>query len=210
MEVSELTLKLILVLVPGAIAGMIYEKLTLHAKWSPFKFIIHSIMFGGVSYLLVQGLQDLLCGTHSLRAFWKNLPSKEIPYQAVIYASLASIPLGLAASAIDQYKLINRFGKFLRITNKYGDENLYYYFLNAQHVSEVYIRDRTAQLTYHGLIESFSESKETHEIVLRDVVVYDYDTSQELYTLDKIYLSKHKNEIVIELPYLTSENESNG
>ena len=41
----------------------------------------------------------------------------------------------------------------------------------------------------------------TNEIVLIDVIVYDYETSTELYRLDKIYLSRSRNNIIIELPF---------
>lgn len=54
MEISELTLKLVLLLVPGAIASMMFEKLTVHKKWTPFQFVTNSILMGGLSYLLAQ------------------------------------------------------------------------------------------------------------------------------------------------------------
>lgn len=54
MEISELTLKLILLLIPGAVASIIYEKLTIQKKWPAFKFLAHSILFGALSYLLTQ------------------------------------------------------------------------------------------------------------------------------------------------------------
>lgn len=102
---------------------------------------------------------------------------------------------------MDHYKVVNRFGKWLKLTNKYGDENLYSYFLNAKEVEEVYVRDIENGLTYHGLINSFSENDDIKELVLIDVVVYEYESSKKLYELDKIYLSKSKESLIIELPY---------
>ena len=114
--------------------------------------------------------------------------------------------VGLISTGIDHYKLINRFGKWIKLSNKYGDENLYSYFLNAKEVEEVYVRDVENKLTYHGFVNSFSETDEIKELVLLDVVVYDYETSQKLYSLDKIYLSKSKENLIIELPYKNNEN----
>lgn len=54
MEISEFTLKLILILVPGALASIIFEKLTIYKKWSAFEFTAMSILFGGVSYIIAQ------------------------------------------------------------------------------------------------------------------------------------------------------------
>nr|WP_288931322.1 hypothetical protein [uncultured Allomuricauda sp.] len=201
MEISELTLKLILLLIPGSIACIIYERLTIHKQWNSFKFVTNAILFGAISYLVAQ-LGFGICGTDETFAnFWENLPTKEIPYDAIAKASMISILIGISSTAIDNYKLINRFGKWLKLTNKYGDENLYSYFLNAKEVEEVYIRDIENNITYHGIINSFSENEHFKEIVLIEVDVYEYETSKIMYSLDKVYLSKANDNLIIELPF---------
>lgn len=206
MEISELTLKLILLLIPGSLACIIYERLTIHKQWTSFKFITNAILFGSISYLIAEAIFSICNSDTSFKSFWENLPTKDIPYNVISKASLISIFVGFAATGIDHYKLINRFGKLIKLTNKYGDENLYSYFLNAKEVEEIYVRDIQNKLTYHGLVNSFSETDEIKELVLLDVVVYDYETSEKLYSLDKIYLSKSKENLIIELPYKTNDN----
>ena len=206
MEISELTLKLILLLIPGSIACIIYERLTIHKQWNSFKFITNAILFGAISYVIAQLVFNICRVDLSFQNFWENLPTKDIPYFVIVKASIVSIFVGLIATGLDHYKLINRFGKWIGLTNKYGDENLYSYFLNAKDVEEVYVRDIENNLTYHGLINSFSENEEIKELVLFDVVVYDYNTSKELYKLDKIYLSRSKENLIIELPYTNIKN----
>ena len=206
MEISELTLKLILLLIPGSLACIIYERLTIHKQQTSFKFVTNAILFGAISYLIA-GILFNICGTdESFKSFWDNLPTKDIPYSVILKSSLISIFVGLISTGIDHYKLINRFGKWIGLTNKYGDENLYSYFLNAKEVEEVYVRDIENKLTYHGFVNSFSETDEIKELVLLDVAVYDYETSAKLYALDKIYLSKSKENLIIELPYKNNEN----
>jgi hypothetical protein len=206
MEISELTLKLILLLIPGSLACIIYERLTIHKQWTSFKFITNSILFGAISYLIAGVIFSIYKDDESFKLFWDNLPTKDIPYNVILKSSIISILVGFVSTGIDNYKLINKFGKYIRLTNKYGDENLFSYFLNAEDVDEVYVRDITNKLTYHGFINSFSETDEIKELVLLDVVVYDYETSKELYSLDKIYLSKSKENLIIELPYKTKQN----
>ena len=175
--------------------------MTIHKQWNSFKFITNAILFGGISYIVAQIVFNI-CGTDSsFISFWENLPSKEIPYSVITKASVVSIFVGLISTGIDHYKVVNRFGKWLRLTNKYGDENLFSYFLNAKEVEEIYVRDIENNLTYHGLINSFSENDEIKELVLIDVAVYEYKTSKKLYELDKIYLSKSKENLIIELPH---------
>jgi len=206
MEISELTLKLILLLIPGSLACIIYERLTIHKQWTSFKFITNSILFGAISYLIAGVIFSIYKDDESFKLFWDNLPTKDIPYNVILKSSIISILVGFVSTGIDNYKLINKFGKYIHLTNKYGDENLFSYFLNAEDVDEVYVRDITNKLTYHGFINSFSETDEIKELVLLDVVVYDYETSKELYSLDKIYLSKSKENLIIELPYKTKQN----
>lgn len=208
MEISELTLKLIIILIPGAIASRIYQKITIHEKWSSFKFITNSILFGGISYLITELLLVSVYKDTRFSNFWYDLSSNEIPYEFVLIACLTAIFIGFVISAIDHYKILNWTAKKIKISNKYGDENLYSYFLNAKKVKEVYIRDFVNKITYHGMIDSYSEEDNVCEIVLWDVAVYndDYDIP---YYLDEIYLSRAKHNITIELPIIDN-NKNNG
>src|SRR5688572_14144137 len=176
MDVSELTIKLIFVLIPGALASLLFEKLTIHKPWNSFKFISHSILFGVLAYLITGLFFEFLnlifrINWNSL-SIMKNISSKDIPFIEIGNASVTGVILGLVSSALDHYKIINRLAARLRISNKYGDINLYSHFLNSPNVSPVYFRDLKSNLTYHGLVESFSENEEIREILLRNVRVY--------------------------------------
>lgn len=64
MEFSDFTIRLIIILIPGAIASLIVESLTIHKKWSHTRFIISSIILGGLTFCLLQllyWLVQLLC-----------------------------------------------------------------------------------------------------------------------------------------------------
>lgn len=206
MEISELTLKLIIILIPGAIATRIYQKVTIHDKWTSFQFIANSILFGSFSYLITELFIDLIYKDERLFTFWNDLPGNEIPYDIVLKACGFSVLIGLTVSAIDHYKILNRFAKKIKITNKYGDENLYSYFLNASNVNEIYLRDIENNTTYHGIIESFSETENNCEIVLWDVAVYVDEPHSYDYEVDKVYISRLKSKVVIELPFKKEEN----
>lgn len=204
MEIPELTLKLIILLVPGAVASIIFEKLTINKKWNSFKFIANSILFGGISYLLAQLMFNFYQHDNSFDNFWLNLPSKEIPFNVIIKAIIASIFTGFVCAGFDNCRIINKIGKFLKLTTKYGDENLYYHFLAKDSVNEIYLRDIQNNITYHGMIESYSETNEYNEIVLSDVKVHEYTTSKLMYELDRIYLSRPKDDIIVEVPFINN------
>lgn len=211
MDISELTLKLIILLTPGALAVTIYRLLTVsHKPQSDFMFVITSIMFGMFAYLILQITYSFPIFIHNIftdgcnskynliKAFSKITDSAVIPYSEVLYACLISVLIGFILTRIDSKKTLYKFAQRLNISNKYGDENLFSYFLNSTNLEWVYVRDVTNALTYLGVIKIFSETEEFKELVLEQVTVYNYPDSEELYTLDRIYLCLQKDNIIIE------------
>src|SRR5690606_6790552 len=181
MDISELTLKLIIILLPGIIASICFEKITIHKNWTPFKFVYNSVLFGALSYISSNItfllINFLTCSNFifvketlgQFEDFWENLSTKYIHFRIVIWASLHSVVIALIGSSLDHKKFFNNISKSLGISNKYGDESLYYYFLNSGDIEEVYIRDDKNGLTYHGLINAYSETDSCIEILLNDV-----------------------------------------
>lgn len=144
---SELTIKLIIILIPGAIATLIFGKLILHKEWNSFRFVLYSILFGIISYfflqLVINGLNLLPYINLSDLTIWSNLNNSSlIPYQEVGFAAIISIIFAFLASMIENRKIINRVAGFFGISAKYGDENLYSMFLNSKNVQFVYLRDK--------------------------------------------------------------------
>ena len=199
MTLSAFALKLILILIPGGLATLILEKLTTYLKWQPFKFIINAILLGGFSYLL-SDLIFYVFYADDIKNFWLTFTSNNIPFWEIIKATGVSIFIGFGASWIENKKVITRFARKFHIADKYGEENLYSYFLNSKEVREVYVRDIANNLTFHGEVDSFSENEQISEISLRHVKVYKYDDSAFLYEMPKVFLSRPKNCIFIEVP----------
>jgi hypothetical protein len=210
MEISALTLKLIILLTPGILATTIYKRLTIrHKEQSDFMFVVISIMFGMFSYLILQIINYLIslakniCSKtieeyETIKTFSDLSNGNSIPYSEVIWACIISIILGFLISKLDHSKLINTFARKWNISNKYGDENLYSYFLNSPDVNWVYVMLIENSLTYLGLVESFSETIENKEIVLNQVTVYDYPDSKKMYKIERIYLVFPKDKVIIE------------
>lgn len=216
MEISDLTLRLIVLFIPGVIAALIVNELTVHKSWSSFQNGAYIILLGFLSHLSYHFLQLPFCWLFARASangggtpfFWKSLIDKSVPIEPLelLGAALLGVIVGLIVSAFIQHKVLNRVAKFLRISDKYGDENLFSYFLNAKDVELVYIRDRENKYTYEGFVSSFSETSGIREIVLTEVKVYDFDTSEELYAMPRIYLSLSAS-AVIEVPNLASQKE---
>lgn len=209
---SELTIKLIIILIPGALATLIFGKLILHKEWSSFRFVLYSILFGIVSYLTLQliidGFNIFKKNKFPELTIWSNLSdASSIPYKEVISASIFSIILAFLATLIENRKVVNRIAGFLGISGKFGDENLFSMFLNSKGVEYIYLRDIKNQLTYHGWVKSFSENDNISEIRLCNVAVYNYSDSKFLYEVREVYLSLNKQEIIIELDSIENDGQ---
>jgi hypothetical protein len=209
------------------VATIICDKLIVHSvKWDWFKYSIYSFLFGVLSYFSFQLFQDIgvlikqflsliVCSeTKSLDfsrlGVWDiiNNENAKIPLDEVAYSTLFFSPLvAVVASLIVNYKLINKIAQKFRISQKYGDENLFSYFLNSKDVYWIYVRDKEGGITYFGILASFSECDSIQEIVLKDVTVYKYETSEEMYSLPLIYLSKPLGAFVIEVPEVSAKEE---
>jgi hypothetical protein len=219
METSELTIRLIVLLIPGLIAALMIETLTVHTKWSQFRFVLYSILLGYASYFSYQAFEivrGVVCWawTHTFSynqlSFWGSLFSPKVPIslREVFVTCVFSILLGMVMSGIIQYKVVNRIARWLRISEKYGDENLFSFFLNAKEISWIWVRIPSKNLTYEGYRESFSETETIREVVLRDVKVYRYEDSEFLYEIPAIYLCLPVNDIIIEMPKQPGKEDS--
>jgi hypothetical protein len=208
---NELAVLVGLISFPGLIATILCDKLLVHAeRWNAFKYAIYTFVFGVSSYVLLQAIVWIIGSINrhlpflhdqmSLR-LWDTLVSgRSLSFTEVAWATALSPAIALLATICVNKKLVHRIAQRFGISNKYGDENLFSYFLNSPDIYWIYLRDRTSGQSYRGLVRSFSETKELQEVVLTNVTVYNYEDSDELYALDSIYISKPLGSFVIEAP----------
>lgn len=206
---------------PGIIATIICDKLLVHAeRWNSFKYGIYTFIFGVGSYVALQFLVWALSivsrylpflSESTTLSLWSTLATgQDLNFSEVAWATGLSPFIALAAVYCVNKKHMIRFAQKYGISNKYGDENLFSYFLNSPDVFWVYLRDPISGFSYRGAVRSFSETKEVQEITLTDVSVYSYKDSLLLYQLDSIYISKPLGTFTIESPISTEKESDNG
>lgn len=202
------------VLLPGLISSIICDKVVVHMqRWDAFKYVIYSFVFGVLCYVILQIIVHIK-NTFQLGGDYFTLDSKfplsvwsiiqdqksPIKLSEILLATLISPMVSFAAAAIINYKILHKIAQILKVSSKYGDENLYSFFLNSKEVEWIYVRDKISGLTYFGAIISYSDCDKIQELVMSDVIVYSYETSEELYRVSSIYLTKNLGEFVIEVP----------
>lgn len=205
---SQFVVTLIVIMFPGIISAIVADKITNHSKWDAFKFGLYSLVLGILCYALLQALSlvfdffvdEGLSSRWNWLSIWGRASREDVginQYEVGLAVVLA-VPVAFMASSCINYKIFNKLAGALKVSSKFGDENLFSYFMNGGDIDWVYIRDRNSQLTYEGQVMSFGENESCHEIVLANVKVYTYANSKLCYEVPYMYLCKPFGEIVIE------------
>jgi len=114
--------------------------------------------------------------------------------------SISSSILWLYAA---NYKILTRILQKIKATRKYGDEDVWDFFLNSssKEVEFVNIRDFDRKVIFSGFVSVFSETDKTRELIISDVIVYDFD-GIELYKTPRMYIANPTDSVIIEFPYV--------
>lgn len=134
----------------------------------------------------------------------------EIDWQEILCASAIGVLLGTAAAACYTYKLVSKFGRFIRVTRRYGDEDVWAFLHNTPSIDWVFVRDHRLGLVYYGWIRAFSDSGERRELLLEDVSVYDNASGDLLYESEAIYVSRDYYDMSIEVPCVPKDPQGRG
>lgn len=220
---TELIWNLFLLLLPGVVATLMIKQILSGIKYTVFEFSVRSALFGIATYIFMElgySLYNLIYAIFSpeisLRwglnlSIWNSFfnYSTDSDKLEIIVSYILSIPLGLFYGFIESKKLINRFFQKLGWTHRYGDDDVWSYFLNSQNIHWIIVHDKRANMSYFGCIEAYSDSNAKREILLHDVDVYASDDWEKpLYQSDYVFLELDKNHFTIEVPK-TNENGKN-
>jgi len=205
MEISAFVFKILILFFPGILCSYIVENFTEHKEWSKFQFLINSYVFGFSSYIIYWIFLNLIIYCFSCEennvAFVKAITNKGYPinYSEVLWASLIAIFLGLLLTTLSTYKLHFRLIHTLKISNKFGEQDVWEYLMNSNRTEYVTVRDLNYNLMYDGWIQAFSGNSTEPELLLGDVKVYTNEDAVHLYDVSSQYLKLDSNCIVIEI-----------
>ncbi len=198
MESTELTIRLIVLFVPGIIGTFIYEICQNRTDMSNRDFIINVVLNAFASYSITYVIFKYVMGEGT--SFLDTLldSSVKISMTEIITASILSIALGFfesqmvrAAMRINRKR--NERNKRVRLSvwDDLFDENDGY----DGHV-RIILNDQG--IVYDGYVERYSASiLGKKEICLKDVVKYDMKTEKELQRIGGTYLQIRDDEDVI-------------
>jgi len=212
MRIEVGLIRIVLLALPGVIAGQLYRKLRGRRPRRSWEDFLEIFVFSLTGYLLVAaGLS--LCnvlfarrwGLMSFGALFSE--GEPIPWHEVAWASFAASGVSVLASYAHTYKWVSRLGRKARMTNRFGDEDVWEYLHNSRDIEWVFVRDHKLDLIYYAWISAFSDSEKDREMILRDVSVFrnDVDVDGPLYEVEALYISRDKYDLSIEIPSTPAE-----
>lgn len=210
MDISELTVKILLLLIPGMISTSLYEFIT-RRKIDTRKYICSAIFSSFICYLLVLITYNLnevifngINGFSSKKiVFFDALLRSDvnIKYSEIIFASGFGFVIGIIKTIFMNKGWIFKLLRLLRLTNESGNTVWLDLFDNdTKGTSDsVYVVRASENKVYGGHLESFSSVDESRELVLNNVVVYENtDRNKKIGVLDKVYFNFQSDDIIIE------------
>lgn len=213
--VSQLVISLIILLIPGIIAALIFDTITQHKPWNNFIFSVYVILFGWLSYLplwlwnkIAKALDSNIQwgSVYAFTKLEKSLLNENIYYDILLAAFFAIFFAYLISYSVN-HKWLTRLSNKLGVSDKYGDESLFYYYLNSGNIDWVTVRDFSKKVIYTGKLQSYSENNSFHEITLSDVDVYGADI--EPYHVDSVYICGKFGDLTIEPRAALTTNKEN-
>ncbi|WP_244594047.1 DUF6338 family protein [Rhodoblastus sphagnicola] len=181
----------------------IHTKYGAKKQRSQFDLILNAFLFGVVSYIILMLIYRLIGLPLNILALdqdgKKLLDSAILP--EILWATLIALFCGIVFVYAENRKFLTRVFQKIGLTKRFGDEDVWDFVFNSNSVGVewVYFRDFSERVVYCGYVRLFSESGQLRELLLQNVIVYDFD-GNELYRRPMLYLAREQANIHIEFP----------
>lgn len=211
MSLTELTIRILLLFFPGILCFYIVKVLTIqpHEQKVHEVFLLTFIygIFTYVIYAVLSAIPSVRLGPdgllfpHPHLAFFEALTNgkSELNFAEIFNVAVLAVLLGLLVSkAMNGYWLVD-MARWMRITDKFGQPNVWSFALNSPQSRWATVRDLENSQMFQGYIRAFSDVEQTREILLTDVVVYNEVSGEKLYESEYMYLARNKEELTVQL-----------
>jgi hypothetical protein len=212
MNMTELTVKLLLLFFPGIVCFLTVDALTVHRERKVHDIFLLAFVYGLLSYLSYAILKALLgmsiTADDGLRipppsiSIFRSLTNKDtgVDVVEVGFVTVLAVALAVSFSCAQNRYWFHDLARHLKITRKFGQPNVWSFALNANEVKWATVRDLDKNLMFQGYIRAFSDVEDPAEILLTQVSVYNEKTGELLYEADHVYLARDRADLTIEFP----------
>ena len=183
MNISEFTLTLLFLFLPGILGVLLIGALTT-VKVTEIKiFSLYVYLLSVTSYLLTGFINDYRFINFLLKGNL-NITPKEI-----FIATIVSIVLSILIIYIINFNLMYKLAGKLRLSTKFGNNDVWLTLFNDKNTVWITLRPSDCEQYFVGEVEHFSDENNLRELTLVNVAIYSDDNGKYLNSQDKIYFS---------------------
>jgi hypothetical protein len=222
MQITELIWNLFLILLPGVVSTLMLRYITTSRQYSIFEFVIYSAVMGIGVFVIMEFFYSVfmilssLYHRHSIAwglnlSIWDNFFSGEkgLNKNEIFISYILAIPMGVLWGYLLTKKSLIKLFQTLKLTSRFGDDDIWSFYLNSPETMWIYVRHISNNITYFGKVRAFSDSTEKREILLQEVIAYNSDSWDELYRSDSVYLELNNYDYILESPNIIEDETSN-
>ncbi len=209
MNITIETVRIVFFCLPGIVTLFLFNRLLgiSKEKRSAYSDLLKIAVFSFLSHASCA----LIAGTSSPDSLFSG-NSNQIQTKDVFYAIIAGIAWSFILSALYRYNILHKAASFMRVSNHYGDEDVWHHMHSLIDDQYITVRDYERKIVYKGYIVAHSDSDMRRELMLGNVDVFDaekIESGTPMYTMKYIYLDGVDSKMVIEIPeYETTTKKS--
>jgi hypothetical protein len=180
MELSALTLRVLLLFFPEVICALIVHALIAQRERTTAQFLTNAFVLGVMTYLLLAGGRSAAVRCARLTGwlpprvtFFDVLTTQtaRIAWGEIALSAGVAVLLAFLVAAALNYNLLHQLAVQLRISRRFGQADVWGYFLNSPDILWVAVRDLGTDTMYEGWVDAFSDTGSAAELLLRNVTV---------------------------------------
>ena len=208
MELSVLTLRVVLLFFPGVLCALVVHALTIQRERTTAQFLTSAFVFGVGTYLLLAGFREAYAAG-AQRLGWRAPPQitffdvltderARIAWGEIALSAVVASLLALVVAAGANRNLLHRAAEWMGISRMFGEVDVWGYFFNSPQIQWVSVRDLATDTMYEGWVEAFSDTGASAELLLRGVTVSRSSTGAKLFDCKRVYLARDRAMLIIE------------
>jgi len=209
--ISASVMGIVLLMIPGIVTNKIVKKLVGDYEEETWESLVSIFTYSIINYTIFGLIYNLFNDNKlELSKMLTQLAEGSLvtDLKQLALVTLLGIIIAYIIALVSNKKYINRFGQFLKVTKRYGEEDVWNRFHNTNFNDWMIVRDHKLELYYSCIINTFSDNTGLRELILLEVMVYN-SRGDFLYETPVMYIGRETNELTIEI-FVDEEGENDG
>jgi len=158
-DLSLVVVYLAFLALPGIVGKIVYKQLVRRVSKQGWEDLAEILLFTLLSYSVYWTILYFTCTQPTVKAFQTlqrvTDPNAVFAWPEILASCAIAVVLAYLAAFVGNYKILNKIGRRIRATNRYGDEDVWEFFHNMKKEYHwAFVKDHKLNLLYFGDMET--------------------------------------------------------